>query len=70
MELLKETDVPSTLVSKFLVEKEKKRDVESDLPHEMIKLFLETIEDFIKQIERNTTMTVVSIKEKLFGWIK
>ena len=70
VELLEESDVPSTLVAKFLTEKERKKEVESDLPHEMIKLFLETIEGFIKQIEKNTTMTVVSIKKKLFGWIK
>ena len=70
MELLEESDVPSPLVAKFLTQKEKEKESDPDVPHEMIKLFLETIEGFIKQVEKNTTMTVVSIKKKLFGWIK
>ena len=70
MELLEESDVPSPLVAKFLTQKEKEKETDPDVPYEMIKLFLETIEGFIKQVEKNTTMTVVSIKKKLFGWIK
>jgi len=70
VELLEESDVPSTLVAKFFTEKEKEKEVEPDLLYKVIKLFLETKEGFIKQIKKNTTMTVVSIKKKLFGWIK
>ena len=50
MELLEESDVPSLLVAKFLTQKEKEKETDPDVPHEMIKLFLETIEGFIKQV--------------------
>ena len=49
---------------------DKKKEPQTDLPHEIIKLFLETIEGFIQQIEKNATMSLISIKKKLFGWIK
>jgi hypothetical protein len=42
----------------------------NDLSHEMIKQFIETIQSFMKQITKNEAMTPVSIKKKLFGWIK
>ena len=65
MELLEESDVSSTLVAQFLFEKKKKP--QTDLLHEMIKLFLETIKGFIQQIEKNATIHSYPSKRSFLG---
>jgi hypothetical protein len=70
VKLVEETELPVELVVDFMNQQLKAKTRDDDLPHEMIKQFIETIQSFMKQITKNEAMTPVSIKKKLFGWIK
>jgi hypothetical protein len=40
------------------------------LPHKMIKLLLETLEGYLEMVRKNPNITLLSMKKKLYSWIK
>jgi hypothetical protein len=40
------------------------------LPHKMIKLLLETLERYLEMVRKNPNITLLSMKKKLYSWIK